>query len=316
MSAAHTSTADVGAGAQAASTSAPPCAAPDFAPSTPALRLPPGAWDCHAHVIGPLSRYPLSPQRVYTPPDCIAADYRAMLAAVGVQRAVLVQPSVYGFDNGLLIDTLRGDPHHLRGVAVVPFDVDDADLRRLHDAGVRGARVNLVDRHDRGGGLGLPGLESLAHRVAPMGWHLELLAHVDEHAAELESLGELDVPVVFGHFGYLSIGKGADDPGFAALLRLMQAGRAWVKFTGPYRLTRDGLPYADTDDLAAALREAAPDRIVWGTDWPHVMLKGTMPNDAQLVDLLSRWLPDAALREQVLVRNPAALYDLPLPTVA
>jgi 2-pyrone-4,6-dicarboxylate lactonase len=288
---------------------APPCAPPDFAPRRPRLSLPAGACDCHAHVIGPGRDYPLAAERVYTPPDCVAGDYRAMLGAVGVTRAVLVQPSVYGSDNRLLLDTLAGaDPADWRGVVVLAGDEDDAELARLHDAGVRGARVNLVDRAEPSAQLPMAQLRRLAARIAPLGWHLELLAHVDQAGDGLQALGELPLPLVFGHLGYLGIGRDAADPGFRALLALLRAGRAWVKLTGPYRLTRQPWPYPAVDDMAAALREAAPARLLWGSDWPHVMLKGVMPNDADLVDLLERWLPDAALRQQVLVDNAQALY--------
>ena len=288
---------------------APPCAPPDFAPRRPRLALPDGACDCHAHVIGPLKQYPLAADRVYTPPDCVAGDYRAMLATLGVTRAVLVQPSIYGSDNRLLLDTLAAaDPAHWRGVVVLTGDEDDAELARLHKAGVRGARVNLVDRSERSTTLPMASLRRLAERIAPLGWHLELLAHVDEAGAGLQALGDLPLPLVFGHLGYLSIGRGVDDPGFCALLALLRGGRAWVKLTGPYRLTRDALPYAAVDDFVAALRETAPERLLWGSDWPHVMLRGTMPNDGDLVDLLQRWLPDVAQRQQVLIHNPQALY--------
>jgi 2-pyrone-4,6-dicarboxylate lactonase len=292
-----------------ADSSAPPCAGPDFAPRQPSLRLPKGACDSHAHVIGPLECYPLSQARVYTPADCVSADYRHMLSQMGIERAVLVQPSVYGSDNRLLLDTLASDPGQLRGVAVAADDVSPQELAQWHAAGVRGLRVNLVDRHDAGGPLPLSMLRSLAQRIAPMGWHLELLAHVDAYPQELMKLQELAVPVVFGHMGYLTIGRSVDDPGFLSLLRLMATGRAWVKLTGPYRLTREPLPYAPCDELSQALLAAAPQRLVWGSDWPHVMLRGAMPNDAELVDLIGRWLPDAAQRQQVLVDNPAALYD-------
>ena len=292
-----------------ASPKAPPCSPPDFAPRRPQLSLPAGSCDCHAHVIGPAARYALSAQRIYTPPDCVAADYQAMLTAIGVTRAVLVQPSIYGSDNRLLVDTLNtAGTAELRGVAVLAGDEDDAELARLHQAGVRGARVNLVDRAERDARLPLAALHALAARIAPLGWHLELLVHVDEAGADLQALAELPLPLVFGHLGYLSLGRGIDDPGFRALLALMRSGQAWVKLSGPYRLTREALPYPAVDDMAMALREAAPQRLVWGSDWPHVMLRGNMPNDAELVDLLARWLPDAALRLQVLVDNPQVLY--------
>ena len=296
----------------AAPPDAPPCAPPDFAPRKPRLSLPAGSCDCHAHVIGPTARYALSAQRIYTPPDCVAADYQAMLAAVGVTRAVLVQPSIYGSNNRLLLDSLcaAGTANH-RGVAVLAGDENDAELARLHQAGVRGARVNLVDRAERDTRLPMNALQVLAARIAPLGWHLELLVHVDEAGAGLQALAELPLPLVFGHLGYLSVGRGIDDAGFCALLALMRAGQAWVKLSGPYRLTRDALPYAAVDEMAAALRETAPQHLVWGSDWPHVMLRDSMPNDADLVDLLARWLPDAVLRQQVLVDNPQALYGWP-----
>jgi predicted TIM-barrel fold metal-dependent hydrolase len=292
----------------------PPCAPPDFEPRRPGLTLPEGSCDCHAHVIGPAARYPMSAQRIYTPPDCTAASYRAMLSVVGISRAVLVQPSIYGSDNRLLLDVLgQADPALWRGVAVLAGDEDEAQLLALHQAGVRGARVNLVDRADRQAGLPLKALQALAQRIAPWGWHLELLVHVDEAGPELMALGDLPVPVVLGHLGYLTVGRGVDDEGFMTLLQLMQARRAWVKLTGPYRLTRAALPYPEVDEMAAALRETAPDRLVWGTDWPHVMLRGPMPNDAEIVDLLSRWLPDQAQRRQVLVDNPCVLYGFEPP---
>lgn len=294
-------------------TSLKPCPAPDRQPRTPRLSLERGSCDCHAHVIGPAARYPLSDQRIYTPPDCVAADYRHLLATLGVSRAVLVQPSVYGDDNRLLLDTLQNDPCNLRGVAVISPQISVHDLANMHAAGVRGARVNLVDRHDHQASLPMEDLHALANRIAPLGWHLELLVHVNQHAAQLPALGQLAVPVVFGHFGYLSDGAGIADPGFQAMLSLMRAGRAWVKLTGPYRLTTAPLPYPGCDALAQALRDSAPHRLIWGTDWPHVMLRGQMPNDADLVDLLDTWLPDAALRRQVLVDNPQQLYGFERP---
>jgi 2-pyrone-4,6-dicarboxylate lactonase len=288
---------------------APRCAGPDFAPREPQLVLPAGACDCHAHVLGPAAQYPYSDERIYTPPDCLPSDYRNLLSALGLSRAVLVQPSVYGTDNRLLVDTLRNDPRRFRGVAVIEPDIGESDLMALHEAGVRGARVNLVDRRDRSSTLPIAYLRRLGERIAPLGWHLELLAHVDQHAEELAALRTLPLQVVFGHFGYMTAtSRGAADPGFQALLGLLEGGSAWVKLTGSYRITAAALPYPPCDALAAALRDVAPERLLWGSDWPHVMLKGAMPNDADLVDLLPRWLPDESLIRQVLVVNPRELY--------
>jgi predicted TIM-barrel fold metal-dependent hydrolase len=259
--------------------------------------------------MGPAARYAYSSARIYTPPDCLLADYLHMLDTLGVERAVLVQPSVYGTDNTAMLDAMKAAGGRLRAIAVVAEDVSDEELKDLDGAGVRGVRVNIVDVKDRKPGtLPLESLAKLARRIAPLGWHMEFLMHADEFSDLDEILADFPVEVVLGHLGYLTIGKGPDDPGFQALLRLMKAGRAWVKLTGPYRITAAPLPYPDTVPFARALLETNSERVLWGTDWPHVMLRGKMPNDADLADVLADWIPDAAAREQVLVRNPAKLY--------
>jgi 2-pyrone-4,6-dicarboxylate lactonase len=290
---------------------APPCAPPDLTPRTPRLRLDARACDCHAHVIGPARHYPFAIDRVYTPPDCLPAAYDRMREVVGLERAVLVQPSVYGNDNRLLLDALRRDPERLRGVAVIEPDASDEALASMHSAGVRGIRLNLVDTHAARASLPMSLLRRLAGRVAGLGWHLELLLHVDQHAEQSHELTSLGVPVVVAHFGYQSVGHGPEHRGFQALLDSMRSEMVWVKLTGPYRLTREEFPYEACLPLAKALREAAPHRLLWGSDWPHVMLKGRMPNDAELVDLIEPWVPDAAMRRLIMVTNPAQLYGFP-----
>ncbi|MFZ9543264.1 MAG: amidohydrolase family protein [Hylemonella sp.] len=287
---------------------APPCAAPDFAPRQPQLKVPAGSCDCHAHILGPAARFPYSDERVYTPPDCLLADYRAMLTALGLARAVLVQPSVYGSDNRVLLNALDAMQGAWRGVAVVEPDVSASALQEMHAAGVRGVRVNVVDVQSNKGVLPLKQLRGLAERIAPLGWHMEFLLHVHEFPRLDQQLAGFPVDVVFGHLGYLPTQLGIGDAGFQALLRLLQAGRAWVKLTGPYRLSGSKLPYADVVPFAHALLDAAPRQIVWGSDWPHVMVKGAMPNDGDLMDILSTWIPDPSIRHQVLVSNPERLY--------
>jgi predicted TIM-barrel fold metal-dependent hydrolase len=288
---------------------APECAGPDRNPRQPKLKLPPGACDTHAHIMGPKARYAYSPARVYTPPDCLLPDYQRMLATLGVERAVLVQPSVYGTDNTVMLEAMKAAGNRFRGVAVVAEDIPDTELTRLDAAGVRGVRVNIVDVKDRKPGtLPMDSLTQLARRVAPLGWHMEFLMHADEFPGLDRAFADLSVAIVLGHLGYLNIGTQRDDPGFQSLLRLVKSGKAWVKLTGPYRITRAPLPYPDTVPFAKALLDANPERILWGTDWPHVMLKGAMPNDGELADVLADWIPDARMREQVLVRNPAKLY--------
>jgi len=193
---------------------------------------------------------------------------------------------------------------------VVPDDIAESELKRMHDAGVRGVRVNIVDVRDRKAGtLPLDSLQRLAQRVKALGWHMEFLMHVDEFPDLDRTFADFPVEIVLGHLGYMKTDKGVENPGFQALLRLMKAGRAWVKLTGPSRITTSGgLPYADVVPYAHALVAAAPQQVIWGTDWPHVIIKTPMPNDGDLADLLSEWIPDERLREQVLVKNPARLY--------
>jgi len=286
------------------------CAPPDFEPRAPLLKLPAHSCDTHAHIMGPGARYVYSPARVYTPPDCLLPDYLRMLDTLGVERAVLVQPSVYGTDNTVMLEAMKTAGGRFRGVAVVEDDIPDDELKQLDAAGVRGVRVNIVDVKDRKPGtLPMNSLEKLARRVAPLGWHMEFLMHADEFADLDRAFAGFPVDIVLGHLGYMKTDKGLGNAGFQAFLRLMKAGRAWVKLTGPSRITTSGgLPYVDVVPYARALLETNPDRVIWGTDWPHVIIKTPMPNDGDLADLLSDWIPDARLREQVLVHNPARLY--------
>lgn len=259
--------------------------------------------------MGPKEKFAYSPERIYTPPDCLLPDYLYMLDRLGVERAVLVQPSVYGNDNTVMLDAMKVAGSRFRGVAVVEDDIEDDELKKLDSAGVRGVRVNIVDVKDRkAGSLPIAKLRKLAERVQPLGWHMEFLMHADEFPDLDRSFEDFPVEIVLGHLGYMKTDKGLEDPGFKALLRLAKSGRCWVKLTGPYRISTGALPYSDVTPFAHALLEAAPDQLLWGTDWPHVMLKGTMPNDGALADLLSTWIPEPSLRSKVLVHNPARLY--------
>ena len=289
---------------------APVCAGPDPNPRKPKLKLPPRACDSHAHIMGPKTRYAYSPARIYTPPDCLLPDYLKMLATLGVERAVLVQPSVYGTDNTVMLEAMKAAGDRFRGVAVVAENISDTELKKLDAAGVRGVRVNIVDVKDRKPGtLPMDMLKKLALLVAPLGWHMEFLMHADEFPDLDRAFAGFPVDIVLGHLGYMKTDKGLANAGFQALLNLMKAGRAWVKLTGPSRITTSGgLPYADVVPYARALVDANPERVIWGTDWPHVIIKTPMPNDGDLADLLSDWIPDARQREQVLVRNPEKLY--------
>ncbi|HYC46597.1 MAG TPA: amidohydrolase family protein [Burkholderiales bacterium] len=293
----------------AASAAAPLCAAYDPQPRRPRITFPPRSCDTHAHVCGPIATYPYAERRVYTPPDALLRAYRHMLDTLGVERAVLVQPSVYGTDNTVLLGAMRElGRERCRGVAVVEDDISDAELERLHAAGVRGVRVNVVDVAEDKGVIPMKTLAPLARRVKRFGWHVEFLMHADEFADMDAQFADFPADIVLGHLGYMKTDKGLAQAGFQAMLRLMRSGRCWVKLTGPYRISAQAMPHTDTIAFARALIEAAPERVLWGTDWPHVMVKGVMPNDGDLADLLLEWIPDEKVREQVLVRNPERLY--------
>jgi 2-pyrone-4,6-dicarboxylate lactonase len=285
--------------------------AADAQPRAPSTALPPGACDCHAHICGPAAIYPYGAERIYTPPDATIESYRHLLATLGVERAVLIQPSVYGTDNRAMLAALQAAGPGFRGVAVVEPTISARDVEALHRSGIRGVRLNLVDRREGRNAVPVEMVRALTERIAPFGWHIEFLVNLDEAAGFAAAVAGLKVPIVLGHLGYPR--AGARDwikaPAFAGLLALLAGGRCWVKLTGPYRISGAAdLPYEDVDAAAAALAQAAPGRLIWGSDWPHVMMKKPMPNDGALCDLLARWIPDAQTRTRVLVENPMELY--------
>jgi 2-pyrone-4,6-dicarboxylate lactonase len=252
--------------------------------------------------------HPYQPNRGYTPPDNPVARLLALHDTLGIARGVVVQASVHGIDNRAVLDAASAYPERLRAVAAVTEAVTDDELARMHAAGVRGIRVNLVDR----GGMPFRSLDALAEmgeRIRDLGWHVELLVHV-ESAPELRTIMTgLKVPVIVGHVGYTKVTAGLDHPGYREFLAMLRDGFGWVKLTAPYRISaQKQLPYDDVIPFVRAVVEAAPDRVVWGSDWPHVMLTNPMPNDGDLVDLLATWLSDAELRRRVLVDNPQRLY--------
>lgn len=285
----------------------PPCQPPDPHPRKPRLRVPHNACDCHAHVIGDGVRYPYVAHRSYTPPEATPEAYLAMHDALGIERGVLVQVSVHGTDNRLLLETLQQHRDRLRGVAVVPPNVTDAELERLVGAGVRALRLNVLF----GGGIGFDALEPLAAKATVFGLHLELLLD----AASLEELAprlaRVEVPFVVDHMGFRPTERGLHDAGFQALLRLLDHPLAWVKLAGSYRVSSKGGDYRDTIPFAHALVAKAPERLVWGSDWPHVAVPGRMPNDGDLLDLLGEWVPDEQQRNAILADNPRRLYGFP-----
>jgi len=265
------------------------------------LRPPPLSCDCHIHVFGPFARYPLDPGAKYKPDEALLGDYLTVAAALGMGRVVLVQPSVYGVDNSCQRHAIEALGERARGVAVIDDSVDDAALDELCGAGFVGARLNLM-RADS-----LEALERVAARIAPLDWHLQL--HVSGHwLPELvERLLKLPVEIVVDHFGRIDARHGVDQPPFKALLRLVDAGKCWVKLSAPYRADLDGAPWRRVTPLARALLKHAPERMVWGTNWPHPDVT-VLPDNQSLLDVLADWVPEEKARHRVLVENPARLY--------
>jgi predicted TIM-barrel fold metal-dependent hydrolase len=285
----------------------PPARPPDPDTRTPALKAPSGACDTHCHVFGPAVRYPFAGVRRYTPPDCPIEDYLAMAGTVGLERAVLVQASAHGTDNRVTLDAIARTGGRFRGVAIVDSSVSDGELERLHRGGMRGARMNTMG----GGGVGIEHMDTLARRVSDLGWAIELhLRNADELVDLAPRLSALPGPCIIDHFGRVRGGQGVDNAGFQALLRLIRDDdKCWVKLASFYRLSDSGPPdYADMTPIARALIGARPDRLIWGSNWPHPSHQGEMPNDGDLFDKLAEWAPEAEIRRQILVDNPTALF--------
>ena len=268
--------------------------------------LPPGACDCHIHVYD--ARVPAVAGAQLHPPDARMADYRGVQQRMGTQRAVVVTPSTYGADNRPMLAGLRELGPTGRGVAVISGHESLEQLQDLHIQGVRGVRINLS--------LGVlhqvSDIGKLADRVAPLGWHLQLLMPLDQLATLGSQLRGLPVDLVFDHFGRVTPGLCGQHPAHALLLELLEARRAWVKLSGGYLVSST----SRSDDpqllpLAKSFIDAAPDRVVWGSDWPHATASAgrhPMPDDAAQVDALARWAADADVLRQILVSNPEQLY--------
>lgn len=292
-------------------TAAPACQAPSAEVRHPRTPLPANTCDSHLHILGPAREYAYSSERVYTPPDCLLEDYARVRDYLGVKRCVIVQPSVYGSDNRVLLSALQELGSQARGVVVLSGRETKGELARMHMLGVRGVRVNLVDVKSVRPDLPREQLDRVAEMIRPMGWHLELLMHVDEYPEMESTLGDLEVQIVFGHAGYLSRQvKDIRHSGMQAMLSLMKSGCAWAKVTAPYRVA-DSPDYSKAGQIVRWLATECPSRLVWGTDWPHVMVKGAMPHDADLSDAVNEWIPDRDQRTAIFADNAARLYGWP-----
>jgi 2-pyrone-4,6-dicarboxylate lactonase len=293
--------------------------------SAPAQALPAGAADCHMHVFGPFDRFPLAPQRAYNVPEAPLAAHERMKRQVGLERTVFVQASGCGTDNRAMLAALAEAGPRGRGVAVVEAETPLRELQQMHKAGVRGIRLNLRTHADRypvkSGGDHASYVERFARQVAPLGWHLQFFADGDTLAALEGALSRAAVEVVIDHMGLPDSRAGLDQPGFQALLRLLKSGRAWAKLAGADRITRATGNLRDAIPYLRALAEAAPDRLVWGSDWPNIGFNaGGTVSDAspvtphreldagELLDVLAEAVPDVEVRRGILAANPERLY--------
>jgi len=277
-------------------------------PSKPAYRPPAGAVDAHCHVFGPEAQFPFAPERKYTPCDASRAQLYALRDYLGFERNVVVQATCHGTDNRALVDALKHSNGKARGVASVARNVSDAELKEMHAAGVRGTRFNfvrrLVDFTPR------EVLAEIAQRIAPLGWHVVVYFEAQDLPELWDFFTALPTTVVVDHMGRPDVGKPVDGPEFALFQKLMREHKnVWSKVTCPERLSKSGPPaYDDVVPFARRLVEAFPDRVLWGTDWPHPNMKTHMPDDGKLVDYIPRIAATPELQRKLLVDNPMRLY--------
>jgi predicted TIM-barrel fold metal-dependent hydrolase len=253
----------------------------------------------------------MSPARVYTPPDSTLADLKDLHATLGIDRVVFTQPSVYGTDNAAILDGMAAlnaeTPNRARAVVAVDLQITEKKIAELDAAGARGVRLNT----DNKGGMpiALDQIPELAAKIRAFGWHLEFLFPGKDMLALMPAFTSLKAPISIAHFAYQPATAGVAAPGFQALLELVRRGNTWVKISGANRVSKGDLPpYDDVKPMAEALIRAAPERIMWGTDWPHPNKYEVNPNDGDLVDAFGDWVSDEAMRRKIMVETPAAFY--------
>ncbi len=279
-----------------------------------AFQPPPLACDSHVHVFGPYAKYPLSDDRSYTPGEYLASDFLAHLQRIGFTRGVLVTASVCGTNNGAILEAMQEYSSIFRGIVVCNADVTESELDQWHALGVRGIRFNLLRKNGQAvyrNGVGLEVLEAIAPRMAARGWHAQIWVHAPDLPELSPRLLKLGLPLVVDHMGRMDTVHGIHHPGFDHLCRMVSDGTAWVKISGGDRIRAQYDHYDDVDAFATSLIKANIERIVWGSDWPHINYfdEKQLPDDGDLTNLLLRWLPQEKDRQQVLVNNPAHLYD-------
>lgn len=277
----------------------------------------PGATDCHVHIIGPSSKYPMIGNRPYTPPEASVAELKTMHARLGISRTVLVQPSFYGTDNSCMLDALAQFGTSARGIAVVAPNASEQSLRDLDAKGVRGIRINLESSGNRDPKAAGAMLAVYAKKVAPLNWHIQIFTVAPVIGRLISQIADSPVPVVIDHFGMPVAAEGYSSKGFGALVDLVHARKAYVKLSAPYRISKLA-GYKDAAAVAQTLIYAGRDRMLWGSDWPHTQQIPGHPvteitpfskiDDAAIFSLFNSWYPDETTRKMILVDNPAKLY--------
>jgi len=281
------------------------CLAPEPHTRKPLYKPPPKSCDSHVHVFGDFTKFPLSPTRSFTPPEAPVTDMRKMLDVIGIERAVIVHSSAYGLDTRVSEAAVLSDTEHLRGVAVTGPDTPQKDIERLNAAGFCGTRLSTVVK----GTLSFNSLEAIAANVRPFDWHIAVhINKSDELIALAPRLLSMGNSFVIDHIARVRGDEGIHSPGYKVLIDLLASGRCWVKVSALHRTSSEDAPWNDMRPLVEGVLEARPDRVVWGTDWPHVNQYDSMQNDGDLLDAFAHWVSDEHLREQVLVHNPAVLY--------
>ncbi|MBP0616884.1 amidohydrolase family protein [Jiella mangrovi] len=279
----------------------------DPAPSQPALVLPEGATDTHCHVFGPTDRFAFAEGAKFRPGDAPKETLFALHDRIGIDRCVVVQSGCHGFDNSVTLDAMLARPGRYLGVALLPRDVSDAELQRHAGLGFRAVRFNYMAH--LAAELPIGEIPAFASRLAGFGLHLQLHMESGLIAEMAPAIASSPVPVVIDHMGRIDASEGRDQKAFAALMKLLEHDHVWVKVSGCERASRQDAPYADAVPFAARLVETYPDRVLWGTDWPHPNFRvDTPPDDGVLVDLLSGIAPTPALLQALLVDNPMRLY--------
>ncbi len=290
------------------------CLPPDPNTRRPSFLPPPHSCDTHFHIFGPPEEFPFAPTRQYTPPAAPLEHYFHMTEVIGVERGVVVQPSVHGLDNSVTLAAIKNSKGRFLGVARIDDKTPKGDMERLKEGGIRGVRFNLLNRPQ--GNVDLDVFDRAVERAAEFGWSVDL--HIDPKnlLAQEKRIRALPTAVVIDHMARVNPADGLNQPAFQMLLDLMKDDRFWVKVTGADKICKTnvhsyfGLPFIDVIPFARAVIAAAPGRVLWGTDWPHSnnFAPGKTPNDGDLLDLLAEFAPDERTRHKILVENPATLY--------